>query len=236
MSDLDRSEELLAGIRNDIRREFFLDLQERLPLAAAQAKKSVLEPAVSTEMIRLSLARGHKAAGLVRHQVYDEVFDQTAVKHGGELVGTISVTSADGKTADRRLFITVARFGNTDIGFASHRSGNDLPSPNQSRRLLCAMNRGLGPDLLDHLEGFSTRRRFALVMIQRDVWDIGKIASITVAMTDPIISEYLAQVEINQFLEGYGARKGQDVPIRLKDNVVSFRNRKDLGAKDESGE
>jgi len=226
MSDVeDRSEELLLAIRGDVPRQFVVDVAEKFAVAANQAKTSVMVPPDDVEAIKLSSGRGHKAVGLVRHQIFDEAFEQIAVKNGAELKGVIVVPATDGKSSEKRLFITVAEFGNTLIGFASHRERADLPSGNQSRRVLCAMNEGLGPDLLDSREDFGKRQRFAVIMVQRDLADVGKIASMTLAVVDRAIRNYLAQVDIKDFLAGYGAKPSAGTSVKLKGDVVPFRKR-----------
>jgi hypothetical protein len=178
--------------------------------------------------------RSNQSIGLLRFNITDEVFEQLVAKHGGDFVGQVLVdTGRDEGPETRAVYLTTAKFGTTLVGFASHHDLQDLPSRNVSRRALCAQNVGLGPDLFRR-ELYADRDRFVVIMIQRDPYDVGSISSMTVAMSDPKMSQFLMQIDINDFVAGYVLRSKSPAGVVLKKVERRFKDRAASSARAET--
>jgi hypothetical protein len=216
-----------AEVRRDVPRAFLVDVVDYFQTAARQAKQAITGSHVGIEGgIPLGVRRGNRAAGLIRYQVMDEAFEQLVARHGGEVVGQVQVEGAEGPQA-APIYLTTALFGSTLVGFASHHEHDDLPVKNASRTALCAQNIGLGGDIFRPPELYVDRPRFALLMIQRDAFDIGKIASITVSIVDPMMRQFLMQVDVNEFVASYGSTAVPKPTVELRKQPGRFRKGED---------
>lgn len=224
MADVDPRDEYQARLRQDIPRELFLDVQDKFPIASAGAKTAVFGSELAKPAMALDDRRGNRAAGLVRFQFWDQAFEDIVARHGGELIASIPLDDLKGEPKSQPLYLTTARFGGTLLGFCSHRDVDDLPVSNQTRRALCAFNQGLDLDLFSK-ESFGERRRFASILVRRDRFDIGKIASISIGLIDAKVSSYIVKSEINEFVAGYGAVQSVDRVIPLKRRARRFGQR-----------
>jgi len=195
-----------AEVRKDIRRELLIDVQDWFATATKQADLAISGSHKLVEQgIALGSRRRNQTAGLVRYFITDEAFEQLINRHGGELVPSVKVESKSGPQ-DHPLYLTTARFGGTLVGFASHFNTGDLPVKNATRKALCALNQGLIPDLASDPELYVDRERFVLIMVRRDRHDIGKIASITIGMADRQITQFIMEMNINDFLASYDSK------------------------------
>jgi hypothetical protein len=238
MTDVPAEPDYQANIRRDLPRDFFVDLQAAFSAAARQAKAVIKDSHKAVEGgIVMGARRGNQSAGIVRFNLTDEAFEQIVARHGGEFIGQVAVKKdADEAPELKPVYLTTAKFGSTLVGFASHRDRQDLPSRNMSRRALCAQNVGLGPDLYRERELYSDRDRFVVVMVQRAHQDIGEIASISIAIADPRMAQFVMQVDINDFVASYGekAKAGRKPPVLLKDVKERFRSATDVAAEEDS--
>ena len=220
---LAESRDYKADVRRDVPREFFVDVTEAFRAAAKQAQRAVTQSHIGVDGgVHLGTLRRHRVIGLVRFQLSDEIFEQIVAQHGGEFVGQVPVEGIDGPVA-RPIFLTTARFGGTLIGFASHHEPDDLPVKNASRIALAAQNAGLSRDMFYESELYVDRERFVLILVQRDHFDIGGIASMTVAMIDPTFSTLVMQSEINEFLASYGTAPKAKSGFTLRKDPGSYR-------------
>ncbi|MGO6921259.1 hypothetical protein ACCS39_27390 [Rhizobium ruizarguesonis] len=225
----ERRFEFEAAIRREVPRNVFVEVKEQFPLAAEQADAAVRTSHVAVSNgVTLSRQRQSKAIGLVRHQITDEVFEQVMLRNGGEFVKSVPVEYKPDEIRDAPVHLTVALFGHTMVGFASHRELLDTPVKNASRRALCYQNRGLSPDFFHPPEMFNDRKRLVLIMVRRDPAILGKIASMTVSVLDSKLETFLYQSDIEDFLAGYGAAavSGKAPPI-LKSVAGSFKASRD---------
>lgn len=226
MVDDEQRAHILDGIRRDVPRALFVDVQQDFPIAAQQAEASVTVSSETTGGgVLLSRKRQSKAVGLVRHQVLDEMFEKAIVRNGGEFVSRVKVEFGEDEIRDLPVFLTTGRFGGTLVGFASHRDTNDAPVKNATRLALCSQNQGLDADLFRPRESFTDRERFILIMVQRDPFAIGKLASISVGVVNPKIEQYIVLEKIEEFLAGYGAsRETPKRGIALRSVTKSFKD------------
>ena len=227
----ERKLEIENGIRRAVPRDLFVDIMQDFPAAAEQADKAIGESHKAVvNGVALSRGRQSKAVGLVRHQLLDEVFERALIKHGGEAVRSVQVETKPDEFEAAALHLTTAQFGNTFVGFASHREFQDAPAKNATRRALCHQNRGLSPDLFHGPEMFRDRQRFVLIMVRRDPALLGKIASMTISVLDSRGENFLFQSDIADFLAGYGAagttESASDKPAtKLRTIEGSFKDR-----------
>lgn len=206
MTSDDRKLEIEFGIRRSVPRDLFIDLLQDFPAAAAQADLAIGQSHTAvTNGVQLSRSRQSKAIGLVRYQLLDEVFERLLIRHGGEAVRSVKVETKPDEFKSSPLHLTTAQFGDTFVGFASHRELQDAPIKNATRLALCHQNRGLSPDLFHGPEMFNDRQRFVLIMVRRDPALLGKIASMTISVLDSRNETFLFQSDIAEFLAGYGA-------------------------------
>jgi len=236
----ERKLEIENGIRRSVPRDVFIDIMQDFPAAAEQADKAIGDShkAVANG-VALSRARHSRAAGLVRHQLLDEVFERALIKHRGEAVRLVQVETKPDEFKLAPLHLTTALFGNTLVGFASHREVEDAPVKNATRRALCYQNRGLSPDLLHGLEMFTDRKRFVLIMVRRDPALQGRIASMTVSVLDSRGESFISQSDIADFLAGYGAlgvvpSATDKAPPKLRPSRGRFKDRGERKADDEN--
>ena len=227
MTEDEKAEQFVRDTRHQVPREFVVDFLEAADDAAKTAKQVVWgaddEP---TRLIRLTGRRANRATGLVRFQYLDEVFEVTALRHGGELVSRIEL-ELDGKERIDPIFLTTVKFGNALVGFASHREQDDLPVANQSRKALARLNAGLTRDLFGAGdEHFTESERFVVLMLQRDRYDVGKIARVSIAMVSADLQQYLFKEEATEFLAGYGSDAKPKPEVRLKKPTAGFRDAK----------
>lgn len=223
-----------AEVRRDLPREFLVDVKLSVEVAARQAKVAIADSHKAVEGgIALGVRRGNRAAGLIRYNVVDEAFEQMAARHGGELVGQVKVEGGVDGPKDSPIYLTTARFGATMVGFASHFQTEDLPIKNASRKALAAQNAGLGGDLFRNPEMYRDRERFVILMVRRDPFDIGAIASISVTLVDPMLTRFLMQVDINEFLASYGVQPRAATGVQLRRGVPRFRDEGRGGAEEQ---
>ncbi len=214
-------------VRRDVPRDFLIDVEEYFCTAAQQAEAAVARSHKAIDRgIAMGVRRRNQGVGLVRYLITDEIFEQLIARHGGDIVRTVEIEGRDGPKAVP-LHLTTARFGATLVGFASHFSSDDLPIKNATRKALCAQNAGLARDLLSGLELYRDRERFVLIMVRRDRYEIGKIASIDIAIADRQISRFLSQVNIKEFLASYGARSTgpKTAEVHLKKGAGRLRGK-----------
>ena len=211
-------------VRRDIPRDFLVDVNDYFATAAKQAEAAIVKSHQAVEGgIPLGARRRNQGVGLFRYFITDEAFEQLVARHGGEPVSSVKIEGGD-EPKSAPLYLTTARFGGTLVGFASHFEEDDLPSKNATRKALCAQNMGLTPDLFMAPELYRDRERFVIIMVRRDRSDIGKIASITVAIADRLISRFVMQSNINDFLASYGTTAVAAKPtIELKKGVGRLR-------------
>ena len=215
-----------AAVRADIPRSVLVEVSEAFPLAAMQARASVAESAKAIDGgFALTKLREARAAGLLRHQVTDQAFEQILLQNEAELISRVPVDRGPTDARDAPVFLTTGKFGGTLLGFASHREANDLPIKNATRLALCSQNRGLVGDLFTPLEAFSARPRSVLIPVQRDPFDIGKIGSISISLIDPKVEGFLFQRKLNDFLSSYGERSVSGRKIELKADARRFRDK-----------
>lgn len=213
----------MAAVQRDVPRALFVDVQALFPLAAAQAKLATTTSHTLLEGgIPLGVRRGNRLSGLIRFGVTDEAFELLVAKHGGDPVNQVQVSYPDGPK-NLPVFLTTARFGQTLVGFASHWEKGDVPTKNASRLALSAQNIGLGADIFRPKELYVDRMRFVVVLVRRDPFDVGKIAGITVAMTDPQMTQLIMQRDINEFLASYGSEPEKRARFRMKGTTRKFR-------------
>ena len=232
----ERKFEFEQAIRRAVPREMFIEVKERFPLAAEQADAAVRNSHTAVANgVPLSRGRQSKATGLVRHQLIDQVFEEILYRHGGMTVKSVSVESGPDEIKAAPIHLTTGSFGETLVGFASHRELLDAPSKNATRRALCHQNRGLSADLFHGLEFFSDRQRFVLIMVRRDLTALGKIASITVCIADSRAEVFLYQSDIDDFLAGYGAAPAIKKKISPKFRDVSGTFKEARKSDDQTG-
>ncbi|WP_349366795.1 MAG: hypothetical protein ABL311_04730 [Nitratireductor rhodophyticola] len=210
-----------TAVRSDLPRNLLVDFIDRVKVAAAQSKRTVVKSELPTvDEIRLAPQRANKVAGLIRHEYVDEVFTEIASRHHGERVGSVEVPSRD-KPKSKSLYLSTFRFGGTLLGFGSHFQREDLPRLNKTRKALCALNEGLLPDLFRRVQNFSESERFAVLMLQRSHTDIGVYSSMSIGLIDNRGTQWVFRDELSDFLAGYGAaeeREGRRT-IRLKERT-----------------
>lgn len=218
-----------AAVRKDIPRPLLVDVKAAFETAAMQAKKAILNSHTAVDGgIVLGERRGNRAAGLIRFEVTDEAFEGILSRHGGTFISQVKVSRRD-EVRQSPIYLTTAQFGGTLLGFASHREVLDLPSKNATRKALCEQNVGLGRDLFRGPELYVDRERFVLIMVQRDRFDIGTVASMTVAIVDPMITQFVMQKDINEFVASYGTEPVVARGIVLKKDAGRFRGKGDEG-------
>ena len=227
------------AIRRAIPRDLLLEIKEQFPMAAMQADEAVRQSHKAvTNGVPLSRVRESKAIGLVRHQLLDEIFEQALLRHGGERVKSVPVEVNPDEFKSAPLHLTTGVFGSTLVGFASHRELEETPIKNATRKALCHQNRGLTPDFFHGLEMFNDRQRFVLIMVRRDPALLGKIASITISISDSRGEQFIYQLSIEDFLAGYGetsaATNAGKRPTRLRPVSGTFKDGK--GDKDNASE
>lgn len=220
-----------AAVRRDIPRSVLIEVSQSFPLAAAQARAAVANSHRSIEGgTALSRSREAKAAGLVRFQVLDEMFEQIVIRNGGEFIFRVPIDQGANGSKEAPIFLTTGKFGGTLLGFASHREKDDLPIRNASRLALSSQNRGLTPDMFAPMENFAQRSWFALILAQRAPDDIGKISSMTITLVDPKLEAFLFRKDINEFMAAYGERPQEEGQggrkIRLKPAAHRFKSNK----------
>lgn len=236
MTEDEKAEQFGHDARHQVPREFVVNFLEAAENATKTAKQVVWggadEPA---RPIKLSGRRANRATGLIRFQFLDEVFEATALRHGGELVSRIEL-EFDGKERADPVFLTTVKFGNALVGFASHREQDDLPVANQSRKALARLNAGLTRDLFGAGdEHFTENERFVLLMLQRDRYDVGKLAKVSVAMVSADLQKYLFKEEVTEFLAGYGADANPKPTVRLKKPAAGFRDTRKRDGQGDTG-
>jgi hypothetical protein len=227
MTEDEKVDQFVRDTRRQVPREFLVDFLDAAEHAAKTAKQvvwgTVDEP---RQGIKLSARRANRATGLVRFQYLDEVFEATALRHGGELVSRIELELGGQERTDP-VFLTTVRFGSVLVGFASHREQDDLPVANQSRKALARLNTGLSRDLFSiGDEHFTESERFVILMLQRDRYDVGRIARISIAMVSADLQQYLFKEGVTEFLAGYGADVIPKPEVRLKKPTAGFREAK----------
>lgn len=226
MVDDEQQAHILDGIRRDVPRALFVDVQQHFPIAAQQAEVSVsTSKETTTGGVALSRKRQSKAVGLVRHQLLDEMFENAITRNGGEFVSRVPVEFGKDEVRELPVYLTTGRFGGTLVGFASHRDANDAPVKNATRSALCNQNRGLDGDLFRSREKFTDRERFVVIMVQRDPSAIGKLASISVGVANTKVEQFIVLEKIEEFLAGYGAsREAPKRGIALRPVTKSFKD------------
>ena len=237
MVTYEHKHEIEASIRRDVPRAALVEVLHRFPVGAEQAEAAVAKSAEAVaEGISLSRRRAAKAVGLVRYQVLDEMFEQIITANGGEFVGRVELQVGPEEVKQAPVFLTTGKFGGTMVGFASHREIEDLPIKNASRAALCNCNRGLMKDLFQDQESFKQRDRFVLIMLRRDRFEIGKLASMTVCVVSPKLDHFITQTEIEEFLAGYGAAPEQEkAPVALKQVSSSFKEARNEADRSQDG-
>lgn len=225
MVDDEQQAHILDGIRRDVPRALFVDVQQHFPIAAQQAEASVsTSKEITTGGVALSRKRQSKAVGLVRHQLLDEMFENAIVRNGGEFVSRVPVEFGE-DVRELPVYLTTGRFGGTLVGFASHRDANDAPVKNATRSALCNQNRGLDGDLFRSREKFTDRERFVVIMVQRDPSAIEKLASISVGVANTKVDQFIVLEKIEEFLAGYGAsREAPKRGVALRSVSKSFKD------------
>ncbi|MEW9308208.1 hypothetical protein [Labrys neptuniae] len=226
MVDDEQQAYILEGIRRDVPRALFVDVQQQFPIAAQQAEESILaSKEKTTSGVLLSRKRQSKAVGLVRHQFLDQMFEDAIIRNGGEFISRVPVEFGKGKIRELPVYLTTARFNGTLVGFASHRDAYDAPVKNATRSALCSQNKGLDDDLFRSRESFTDRERFVLIMVQRDPFAIGKLASISVGVANTKVEQFIVLEKIEEFLAGYGAsRKKPKHGVKLRRVTKSFKD------------
>lgn len=226
MVDDEQRADILDGIRRDVPRALFVNIQQDFPIAAQQAELAVAASKETTAGgVALSQKRQSKAVGLVRHQVLDEMFENAIVRNGGEFISRVKVEFGSDKIKELPIYLTTGRFQGTLVGFASHRDPNDAPVRNATRSALCSQNKGLDDDLFRARESFTDRERFVLIMVQRDPLAIGKLASISVGVANTKVEQFIVLEKIEEFLAGYGAsREAPKREIALRPVTKSFKD------------
>lgn len=226
MVDDEQRAHILDGIRRDVPRALFVDVQQDFPIGAQQAEVSVaVSSDTTTGGVSLSRKRQSKAVGLVRHQVLDEMFEKAIGRNGGEFVSRVKVEFGADEVRALPVYLTTGRFGGTLVGFASHRDANDAPVKNATRLALCSQNQGLDADLFRARETFTDRERFVVIMVQRDPFAIGKLASISVGVANTKVEQFIVLEKIEEFLAGYGAsREAPKRGIALRSVTRSFKD------------
>lgn len=218
----DRKLEYEQAIRRAVPRQLFVEVKEQFEIAAEQASAAVKKSDLTvTNGVPLSPRRQSKAIGLVRHQILDQVFEELITRHGGTMVNCVELDIPVGvrKSKSLPIHLTTGVFGETLLGFASHRELQDAPIKNATRKALCQLNFGLSDDLFKSREVFSDRQRFVVIMVQRDAFELGKIASISICILNSQAEQFIYQSDINEFLDGYGAR-----PTTKKKTGPKLRN------------
>jgi len=225
----ERKLEYAAAIRRDVQRNIFVEAKEMFPIAAEQADAAIgnSHKAVANGL-QLQRHRQSRSIGIVRHNIIDEAFEQILIRNGGEFVKSVPIEVKPDELKQAAIHITTGCFGLTMVGFASHRDTNDVPNKNASRRALCYQNRGLSPDFFHPPEMFSDRKRIVLIMVRRDPYVLGKIASMTVSMLDSKAESFICQWDIDDFLAGYGAQPTAETkrPVMLRKVTKSFKDGK----------
>lgn len=227
----ERRFEFEGAIRRAVPRDLLVEIKERFPLAAKQADDAVRQSHKAiADGVPLSRVRESKAVGLVRHQLLDEVFEQALLRHGGECVKSVEVEVNPDQFKSAPLHLTTGVFGGTLVGFASHRELAETPIKNATRKALCHQNRGLTPDFFHGPEMFNDRQRFVLIMVRRDPVVLGKIASMTISISDSRAEQFIYQASIEDFLAGYGEASSSTVvgkrPTRLRAVSGTFKEGK----------
>ncbi|MBZ9908081.1 hypothetical protein LB557_18890 [Mesorhizobium sp. BR115XR7A] len=226
MVDDEQRAHILDGIRRDIPRALLVDIQQDFPIGARQAEVSVkVSTETTTGGVMLSRKRESKAVGLIRHQVFDEMFEKAIVRNGGEFVSRVKVEFGPDVVRELPVYLTTGRFGGTLVGFASHRDADDAPVKNATRLALCGQNRGLDVDLFRAQESFTDRERFVVIMVQRDPFAIGKLASISIGVADTKVEQFIVLEKMEEFLAGYGtSRETPRRGIALRSVARSFKD------------
>ncbi|MFN7091392.1 MAG: hypothetical protein ACK4P4_12630 [Allorhizobium sp.] len=201
----ERRYEFEAAIRRDLPRSVLVEVKAQFPVAAEQADVAVrTSHSAVANGLPLSRRRQSRSVGIFRHNIIDEAFEQILARHGAEFVKSVPVEYSPDEIRQSPVHVTTGVFGQTMVGFASHREVLDAPVKNASRRALCHQNRGLSPDFFHPLEMFSDRQRMVLIMVRRDPTALGKIASMTIGIVDSKLENFIYQADIDEFLAGYG--------------------------------
>ncbi|OHV23708.1 hypothetical protein EOS93_02455 [Rhizobium sp. RMa-01] len=225
----ERKLEFELAIRKDLPRNVLVEAIEMFPIAAEQADTAVGTSHKSVANgLALSRRRQSRSAGILRHNIIDEAFEQILSRNGAEFVTSVPVEVTPDEIRQSAVYVTTGCFGQTMVGFASHREKEDAPSKNASRRALCSQNRGLSPDFFHPPEMFNDRKRLVLIMVRRDPQVLGKIASMTISLVDSKVESFICQWDINEFLAGYGAETAVKTkrPVAFKKVTKSFKDGK----------
>lgn len=230
----ERKFEFETAIRRDIPRNALVEVKTLFPRAAEQADLAVrTSHEVVTDGLSLARFRQSRAVGLIRYNIIDEAFEQILHRNGAEFVKSVPVEFNQDELSLAPVYLTTGVFGQTMVGFASHRELVDVPIRNATRRALCYQNRGLSPDLFHPPEMFGDRQRMVIIMVRRDPIELGKIASLTLSVVDTKQESFIYQADIDDFLAGYGSDSSGDVKrkVVLKPVEGSFKSagRKTLG-------
>lgn len=211
MISVERKIEFETAIRRDIPRNALVEVKTLFPRAAEQADIAVRtsHEAVS-DGLSLSRHRQSRSVGLIRYNIIDEAFEQILHRNGAEFVKSVPVEFVPDELALAPVHLTTGVFGQTMVGFASHRELSDVPIRNASRRALCYQNRGLSPDFFHPPEMFADRQRMLIIMVRRDPIELGKIASLTLSIMDSKQDSFIYQADIDDFLAGYGSENAGD--------------------------
>lgn len=211
MISAERKIEFETAIRQDIPRNVFVEVKTLFPRAAEQADVAVrTSHKAVTDGLSLSRNRQSRTVGLIRYNILDEAFEQILNRHGADLVKSVPVEFAPDEIAVAPIHLTTGVFGQTMIGFASHRDLLDVPTKNATRRALSNQNRGLSPDFFHPPEMFADRQRMIIIMVRRDPCELGKIASLTLSIMDSKQESYIYQVDVDEFVAGYGSGTAED--------------------------
>lgn len=227
MIHIERKFEFEAAIRRDIPRNALVEVKTIFPRAAEQADVAVSTSHTTiVEGVPLSRYRQSRAVGLIRHNIIDEAFERILARNGAEFVKSVPVEYSPDEIALAPVHLTTGIFGNTMVGFASHRELTDTPVKNATRRALCYQNRGLSADLFHQPEMFNDRKRMVLIMVRRDPNVLGKLASLTLSILDSKQETFIYQSDIDEFLAGYGTSATPIVkrPVMLKPVRTSFKD------------
>ncbi|WP_407975850.1 hypothetical protein ACJKIH_11570 [Brucella pseudogrignonensis] len=232
----ERIREFESAIRRDLPRNVLVEVKTLFPRAAEQADIAVsTSHKAVTDGLPLSRYRQSRSVGLIRHNIIDEAFEQILTRNGAEFVKSVPVEYTPDEVKLAPVHLTTGVFGHTMVGFASHRELYDTPVKNASRRALCYQNRGLSPDFFHPPEMFSDRQRMVIIMVRRDPTVLGKIASLTLSVVDSKQETFIYQVDIDEFLAGYGAEGAAPVKrhVVLKPVKGAFKDTNGEASRDE---
>lgn len=227
MISVERKIEFETAIRKDVPRNALVEVNTLFPRAAEQADTAVrTSHEAVTDGLSLSRYRQSRSVGLIRYNIMDEAFEQILHRNGAEFVKSVPVEFAPDELALAPIHLTTGVFGQTLLGFASHRELSDVPAKNATRRALCYQNRGLSPDLFHPPELFGDRQRAVIIMVRRDPIKLAKIASLTLSIMDSRQESFIFQADIEDFLAGYGTESagGSKREIVFKQVESSFKS------------